>query len=333
MAEIVLRIPAIEKLVDYTASGVGAIAGPLLLPWRAYMQGKADRISAKAYADTLPIIAQAQADARQYLVAPDADVQGAAEITHENITQLLEFQGRKRLANYASVVESAAEELGEQEVADHEPDHDWTARFFDCVQDVSSEHMQKLWAKILSGEVESPGRTSLRTLETLRNMTKSDAELFEAVAGYVFEGEIVFHHKDYNQRHYVLNYNNLLHLEDCGLINVTPFLATDIDWEDRSEYVFSYHTGALVVVREDRSEEKLSIPAVLLTTAGKELLKTVSSVIQMEYLQDLSSFLHSKGCRLIYVEECETLPDGRIRFSSHTPIEPIADQVDGVPYD
>ena len=331
MAELVLRIPAIEKLVDYTASGVGAVAGPLLLPWRAYMEGKADRISARAYAGTLPIIAQAQADARQYLVAPDADVQGMVEFTGDNIMQRIEFQERKRLANIRSVVESAADELSDQEVPDHEPDHDWTARFFDCVQDVSSEHMQKLWAKVLSGEVESPGRTSLRTLDTIRNMTKHDAVLFEAIAGYVFGGEIVFHHGAYSNRHLALNYNNLLHLHDCGLINATPFLATTIDWTNRSEYVFSYQTGALVVIRESSSEEQLSIPEVLLTTAGKELLKAVSCIVQMEYLQDLSSFLHSKECQLIYAEECETLPDGRIRFSSCTQIEPTADQVDGVP--
>ena len=331
MAEFEVKISAIEKLLDYLASGIGATAGPLFRPWQSYMEGHTKRISARADADALAIISKAQADARQYLVAPGADVQGAVEITHENIMQRIEFQERKRLANIVSVVDHAAEELGDKEVPDHEPDHDWTPRFFDCVQDVSSEHMRKLWAKVLSGEVERPGRTSLRTLDTIRNMTKHDAELFEAIAGYVFGGEIVFHHGAYRNRHLALNYNNLLHLQDCGLINATPFLATTIDWTNRTEYVFSYQTGALVVTRESSSKEQLSIPEVLLTTAGKELLKAVSCVVQMEYLQDLSSFLHSKECQLTYVEECETLSDGRIRFSSCTQIEPIADQVDGVP--
>jgi len=136
------------------------------------MEGKADRISTNFYVSALPIIAQAQTDARKYLVAPDADVQGMVEFTGDNIMQRVEFQERKRLANIRSVVESAAEELGDKEVPDHEPDHDWAARFFDCVQDVSSEHMQKLWAKVLSGEVENPGRSPLRTLDALRNITK-----------------------------------------------------------------------------------------------------------------------------------------------------------------
>lgn len=200
MLEHVTKILATDKLLDYLASGIGATAGPLFRLWQAYMEGHAKRISARADADALAIIAQAQADARQYLVAPGTDVQGAVEITHEHLKQVIEFQGLKRLANIASVVENAAEELSDKEVPDHEPDHDWTARFFDCVQDVSSEHMQKLWGKVLSGEVESPGRTSLRTLETLRNMTQREAEVFERIAPYVIDNEFVFCDRDFIEK-------------------------------------------------------------------------------------------------------------------------------------
>ena len=329
MLEHVSKILATEKLLDYLVSGIGATAGPLFRPWQAYMEGHAKRISARADADALAIIAQAQADARQYLVAPDADVHGAAEITHENITQLLEFQGRKRLANIRSVVEHAAEDLSDKEVTNHEPDHDWTARFFDCVQDVSSEHMQKLWAKVLSGEVESPGGTSLRTLDTLRNMTKRDAEMFEAIAGYVFEDGIVFRYKAFGDYHDIMNYNNLFHLQECGLIISDLLLSFSIEWGNRSEYVLSYQTGSLAITRENSSEEQLSIPEVVLTTTGKELLQVVKREMQMEYLQKFSSFLRSKGYQLIYAEESETLPDGRIRFTNCTQIEPKAEQVGG----
>ena len=104
-------------------------------------------------------------------------------ISSEDITQRIEYQEQKRLSNVSSVVRDAANELGDKEVPDHEPDHDWTARFFDCVQDVTSEDMQKIWSRILAGEVESLGRTSLRTLDTLRNMTELDAETFRVWGG------------------------------------------------------------------------------------------------------------------------------------------------------
>ncbi len=80
------------------------------------------------------------------------------------ITQRIQFQEEKRQSNIVAVIGQAAQELGDREVQDHEVDHDWTARFFNDVQDVSSEEMQQLWAKILAGEVERPGSTSLRTM-------------------------------------------------------------------------------------------------------------------------------------------------------------------------
>ena len=322
MVEVVIKIPAIEKLLDYTASGVGGVAGPLLLPWRAYMEGKADRISARAYADVLPIITKAQDDARRSLVAPDAEVHGAVEITHEHLKQVIEFQGLKRLANIASVVEHAAEELGDKKVPNHEPDPDWTARFFDCVQDVSSVHMQNLWSRVLSGEVESPGRTSLRTLDILRNMTQRDAELFEAVSSYVIGGHFVFYGRDYVQCHDAIKHPNVLHLEDIGLTNVVSSLERIINWRDRTKTPLSYQNGDLLITRGPNASQKLRIPAVLLTTTGKELFRIAQGAVQMAYLQDFSSFLHQEGCHLSFLQNVETLSDGKRNYTSCTKIEP-----------
>lgn len=321
MVEIVLKVPAIEKLMDYLASGFAATAGPLLLPWRAYMEGHAKRISARAYADAMPIIARAQAEVRTNLVAPGVDEQAAVTITHENLTQLIESQGRKRLANIVSVVENAAEELGDKEVPDHEPDHDWTARFFDCVQDVSSEHMQRLWAKVLSGEVESPGRTSLRTLDTLRNMTKRDAELFEEIAGYAIDGTFIFYDSGHSPHFGAMKYGYFLHLQDCGLTNAGPLQWT-LDWQGREGVELSYKGGALLIDKGEGAPENLDIPGVLLTAAGQELIHIVQGKSNLAYLQDFSSFLHLRNCQLSHADDTVILPDGSYDYINRTLIEP-----------
>ena len=94
------------------------------------------------------IIASAQIDARAKLVSPYAVLQGQLDFG-TMVTQRIQFQEEKRQADIGRIVKQAALELGDKEVQDHEVDHDWTARFFDDVQDVSSEDMQQLWAKIL----------------------------------------------------------------------------------------------------------------------------------------------------------------------------------------
>ena len=85
-----------------------------------------------------------------------ASVRTDVDIRQEIQTRLT-FQEEKRQPNIEAVVWRAADELGDREVDAHDIDHDWTAEFFSDVQDVSSEAMQTIWAKILAGEVERPG--------------------------------------------------------------------------------------------------------------------------------------------------------------------------------
>ena len=203
MVDVNVSVPAIEKLVDYTASGVGAIAGPILANWRAHKEGRArltsatydadvQRIEAESRARSILIIEEAQTKARQSIEATTGASHGMVAITPGDVTQSIEFQSRKRIENVRSVVEDAADELGDETVAEHEPDHDWTARFFDFAQDISNEDMRRIWARILAGEVTSPGRTSMRTMEILRNMTQRDAETFRRLCDYVIGQNIVF---------------------------------------------------------------------------------------------------------------------------------------------
>ena len=175
--KIDLNVLAIEKLLDYAASGIGSIAGSYLAPWKARREAKSKLILAEGDANILAIQAEAQAKARDILISQDTDVTGELTIANA-VEQRIQFQEQKRQFNIKSVVQQAADQLGAKEVTDREPDHDWTARFFNDVQDVSSEEMQLLWAKILAGEVQRPGTTSIRTLGILKNLDRNTAQLF-----------------------------------------------------------------------------------------------------------------------------------------------------------
>ncbi len=335
MPEFSLKIPAIEQLLDYVASGVGAIAGPMLAPWRATREAnarlasarinaEAKRIEAETEAETSVTIAKARQEAREYLVAPNAEIHGTAEFTREDIVQRIQFQEHKRLMNVRSVVGHAADELGEREVADHEPDPDWTARFFDCVQDVSSEDMQKLWARVLAGEVESPGRTSLRTLDSLKNLTKRDAEMFMGICQLVMGGSIVFYH-DSVKGLSALAFNNLLHLQDCNLIYYQPNLVSTRQWEEDNCIVLNHQNDALLVTSNDTPNGPLEIPAIRLTASGAELARLSSQPAEMVYLRAFSTFLKSKNCQLEYLDGVERLSDGSIQYESRIVIDSLSE--------
>ena len=234
-------IPGLLKLIDYGASGIGSVAVPMLAPWRSRREAKATLIDAKAESDSLKILAEgratalqiisnAQSEARSTLADQNSIIDGEISI-REAITQRLFYQEEKRQSNIVSVLNEAAENLGDKTVEEHEPDHDWTARFFNEVQDVSSDDMRAIWAKILAGEVERPGSTSARTLTVLKNLDRKAARLFNTLCSLCIslrpDGNLVLDARapsmggqpaQNNLQKYGLSFDSLNILNEYGLI-------------------------------------------------------------------------------------------------------------------
>ncbi len=332
MDEVKISVPAIEKLLDYTASGVGAVAGPMLANWRTEREGRARltaaqydvevrRIEAQSHAESLEIIAEAQTEARKSITKSADFSHGTVEFSRGDITQSLEFQSRKRLANVKSVVGNAAEQLADEKVSDHEPDHDWTARYFDCVQDVSSEDMRKIWTRILAGEVKSPGQFSMRTMDSLRNMTKGDAAVFRDFCDFVLNCEIVFN--DFVSPEYdALSFGRLLHLQECGLIKVEGNLILKLNWNEIGQVVLGYQNGLLVITRTREHDKELSLRCIGLTNVGGQLSTLVESTVRMDYLQVFAKYLQDMGRELDYLEGVSQLPNGQVSYTKQTRIQP-----------
>ena len=317
-------VRALDKLLDYTASGIGAVAGPMLATWRARREAAALQIVAQGQADSLHIIAAAQADAREALVSSASEVRGEIDIA-ETVHQRIQFQEEKRHRNIGSVVGRAAEELGDTEVPDQEPDHDWTARFFNDVQDVSNEGTQLLYAKILAGEVERPGITSIRTLSILRNLDQTTAGLFRTLCSICVsirlnESEFldarVPHldkYRDGNSlKEYGLEYGKLNILNEHGLIT--------------SEYNSWYDIQSLIGIALPQSQEVLHIPfcfqgkywilvatsagvqgtefrlhGVALTKSGQELSRIIDVEPVDQYNQELRVYFENNNLQMIEV--------------------------------
>ena len=172
MVDINIKIPALEKLLEMFSSGIGSVAGPWIM-----------RREAATRADSIRLIAQAQTDAAEtYKKSGNVSAFKADISVTESIQVGMQFQAKKEMDNIVSVVHEAGGLLGDKEVPNKQVDPDWSARFFNDVKDVSSAKLRTIWARILAGEVETPGRASLRTLDVLKNMTQEDAKMFERFA-------------------------------------------------------------------------------------------------------------------------------------------------------
>lgn len=184
------EIPGLKKLLKIAASGLGATIDVSFL-WasskarkegdaeiiKAQKEGEAKIIAAETDAKVFDIQTKAHAKGRKNVVEDESVLSGKITLS-DHVNERILYQGQKRSANIEAVMRKVALKVKDKEVPDIEPDHDWTARFFNDVQDVSSEEMQVLWAKVLAGEVEQPGSTSIRALGILKYLDRTTAQLF-----------------------------------------------------------------------------------------------------------------------------------------------------------
>ena len=328
-----MLVAGTRVLAKYAASGVGAIAGPIFATWRAYREGKAQLISAKYQAEVRLIEARAESEVlaimssshREVLqsINPGAESAGSSlEIRREGINQAIEFQTMKRVINSSSVIEDAANKLEDKEVHDHEPDADWTARFFDHVQDISSADLRNIWTRILADEVTNPGQTSVRTLDILRNMTSEDASTFEAICPYLLRNDFIFRAES-SPKLGTLRYNEILHLQNCGLLTSGALLEMGIDFNQHGEIVLNNPSTSLVISNSEDSPSRLVVPVIAITSSGQELASIIECTADEDYLRSFAKFLREKNCRLYRLEGVVPLPDGvRFMYSKRIPIEP-----------
>ena len=338
--DVNIRVPGLEKLVNYVASGIGSVAGSMLASWKASREAEAKRIAAKGEVEAqrilvegqssaLQTIANAQSDARAMLVSPDSIIQGELNIA-QTVSQRIQFQEEKRQRNIRAVVEKGALELGDKDVPDSEPNHDWTARFFNDIQDVSSEEMQSLWAKVLAGEVERPGSTSIRTLSILRNLDQATAGLFRK-----FCSVCVSLRPDGNHfidarvpslggnpgsnalGGYGLGFGNLNVLNEHGLI-----ISDYNSWYDYRmciglrlpnpkpmtvliPFSFQGRYWVLLPTKERAIDQEFRLSGVALTRSGRELLRIVDLEPMNEYSQALMKVFQGKNLQMTEVDSSQ----------------------------
>ena len=288
------------------------MAGPLLASWRARNETEAKLITAEGEAKVLRIHAEAQAEARQLLNGNDVLVRGEIEVA-DAVKQRIEYQEHKRHTNIVSVVRIAAKQLENTHVPEVEPDHDWTARFFGTVQDVSSEQMQVFWGQVLARQIEQPGTTSMRTLDILRNLDGTTAKVFArfcSAAVYLIgpDGQVGDarvpslggNASDNALAPFGFHFGALNRLNEHGLIISDYNSYSDYEWVENERYGGAdpnvaelHHQGTAWNWVSEAGEPKktVTLHGVAMTVSGRELSRVVSLEPMPEYTERLRQFL------------------------------------------
>ena len=266
-----------EKMLTVVASGVGAVAPH-------FLRARIGIVSATK------MIGDATNSAMKNFRSDETSNVSESEQSLDAIAESAEkFQSEKRMANMQSIVGQAIKQMSEQ-VPDAPVDHDWTARFFDNAKDVSDEEMQKLWAKLLAGEVESPGRASLRTLDILRNMTQKEAKLFARVVNYIFveasSSAWMFRGSNGVQAFPDISVDELYSLLEAGLIR--PGQQSRFPSSNLTAIAIFFMPGKKMLRVQAK---EFDIPAYDFSISGTQLAKCIEPTINAEYLQQVADYI------------------------------------------
>lgn len=288
-------------------SGIG-----MLRPWQIRRVGKAKidversrrLVEAQTRLDIDAILAGQKVladDGEALLEAAHSDarlVQDAAVLLAERAIVRDELRSQVNVAK-ALLVAEAELHNDPQEPPDKEVDDDWFFRWRKLVGEVGAEQLQALWGRVLAGEIRSPGAFSLRTLEFLKNLSQSEAQLIEKIGPFVINGEMLVLVESGDPdilEHEGVTFVLRLRLEELGILSsrekLTRRMPSNVG--ERFESYLESH-GRVVLLRHENPRQELVVSAHRLTDLGSQVVGIGSFEPHEGYLRHIGESIKEKG--------------------------------------
>lgn len=285
----------IEKLIDAVSGAIG----------KAYEPRHIKRLAdAKTYeltqiADTVrnnsdvPIVYNSE--------GISIDTSNFEEIA-KRASSRLAYQEITKQQNIEAVANMAYEELEHVATVSEEPvSPDWMFYLFNSVENISNEDLQKIWGRILAGEIKSPGTYSYRTLERLKNMTQQEAEHFQLVAALALqcgnEMRFILRDEELLNKQQVY-FNHLLELEECGLMTAQLLsLSMEVSASKKEGLYNSQIVG--VVKGKEPDREKITLYVYAFTASGAQLINAIAPQANREYILDCLALIRKEHENLL----------------------------------
>jgi len=222
---------------------------------------------------------------------------------------------RQSIDQVTSIAANQLENLnkGNESGSEEEISQDWINNFENEASQKSSSDMQELFGNILAGEITKPGSFSIRAVKILGQMDTRVAKLFQTLcstaislqaAGHFFDARVASlggSAAANSLAKYGLNFDNLNTLQEYGLVisdlnswmDYRPAIA-----QNGAVSIGFTHAGQLygLVPKQERpSSAEFKVHGVMLTKAGRELMKIVPIMPNEAYTKDLMAYFDKNG--------------------------------------
>ena len=179
------------------------------------------------------------------------------------------------MENRASAMKAALEDLRAKpnlEDAKEDIDDDWLNLFVRVSEDKSTEELQHLFGRVLSGEIQRPRSFSLRTVQLLSTISKSDAEMLSGMLSYVLERGVVPFDPGPGE---AVPASNRLFLEEVGAAGHPSHIggmSISITVNADQKRLIPGTLFGIIVQNNSNQPVQVSIHGQILTKSGTELL-------------------------------------------------------------
>lgn len=203
---------------------------------------------------------------------------GADQATIERAVDVLVRKAYRKQTNREAVAAAMVEDLRVQpeqpDAATAPPpqsviDDDWLNVFERYAEDASTERMQKLWGRVLAGEVRKPGQYSMRTLRFLSEFSQADGLTFSTFCSSAFGDTApnkLVRPTD------MADIRGLIYLESAGLIQGSGGLPLTLTLNIDPQGNGHLREGNLVLMLKTKPSTPIRIEVVTLTPLGQELM-------------------------------------------------------------
>lgn len=139
--------------------------------------------------------------------------------------------------------------------------------------------LQREWCQAEQREanlenIENSKSYSLRTLTTLHNMSKNDAEIFTKVCSHIItvQNFVFIPRYDNSVKETFVSYQEIIHLSECGLLNLSPMISLKLGISNNhSTPAYVFNDNYVLFVSSKKNKDVLQIPQYPLTISGVEL--------------------------------------------------------------
>lgn len=261
-------VPATVKALDRLIGGAIDIPAAWLAQKKAQIDAQTEAFKAVETAIANAAAAEAGTD--------PAIVARAVEVL---VRKTYREQRNREAVAAATVEELAAKEAKQDTVASSvpenghtiEPDEEWLNVFEQYAERASTERMQRLWGRVLAGELRRPGHFSMRTLRFLSEFSQQDALKFAEFTKSTF-GDCAPHSLI---KEGLNDIRPLAHLEAAGLIHDAASLGLERTLKIRDDGYGFLPEGNLAIVFKGEPGTTVKDTIAGLTPLGQELLSLV----------------------------------------------------------